>query len=471
MSLPCRTYLYDMATVKFYLKNPKQGGRLRKDEVSIVAKFTASSRQRFELPVKEKIAPADWDFKAQEVKTKFKYHIDFNERLDDFKNELLNMYRKHDGSFEDFRMIAFAWAKGDTNEKKSLWSGLSKFIDQYRNEKDTKTVLKFITLETELKKLNPALTFSQLNNEFYDDFKNHLSNRKVIVEKGKIKWPNDKYPYGRLVNKGDYWGIEEDLNFKVGVDTPVPLFDSTIYRYFKDLTNFLRWATIRDYPVNPCFKKWEIIVREYDDVVTFNEEELVKLLNHSFSKPQTQIAIDYLLIECFCGQRVSDIKRFDVTDLHDDTWTFTRYKGRRLRANSGKVSLRFIGYMRTAYLLLSKYDFKMPAIEEQTINELVKEGCKEVGITEYTYQERWSGNKLIRIDGPKNEFISTHTGRRTFITLALSRGIPQKVVMELTGITSTHTLKKYEGKTSVKTTNEYMEKLGELVPMKLRKIG
>jgi integrase len=253
------------------------------------------------------------------------------------------------------------------------------------------------------------------------------------------------------------------------VDTPVPLFDATIYRYFKDIKNFLTWALKRNYPVNPVYKTWEIISREYDDVITFTEEELIKLLNHTFSKPYIQIAIDYLLIECFCGQRVSDIKRFDVKDLQDDTWTFTRYKGRRLSANS-KASLRFVGYIRTAYILLSKYNFRMPNIDEQRINDLVKEGCKEVGINEYTYQDRWSGNKLIRIDGPKYEFISTHTGRRTFITLALSRGIPHKIVMDLTGITNIKTLKKYEGKASPQTTNEYMERLGEIIPIKLKKV-
>jgi integrase len=458
-----------MATVKFYLKNPKRSGKLRKDEVSIIAKFTVSKNQRFEITTGERIIPGLWDASSQEVKSKYKYHIDFNRNLDDFKNELLNLYRNHGGEFEDFKLKAITWAKGDTGEKKSLWDALSRFIDQYRKGKDTKTVLKFITLETELKKFNRSLTFSQLNNEFYDDFKSHLSEREVIVQGGKIKWPNDKYPYVRLVNKGDYWGIEEDLNFKIGVDTPVPLFDATIYRYFKDIKNFLTWALKRNYPVNPVYKTWEIISREYDDVITFTEEELIKLLNHTFSKPYIQIAIDYLLIECFCGQRVSDIKRFDVKDLQDDTWTFTRYKGRRLSANS-KASLRFVGYIRTAYILLSKYNFRMPNIDEQRINDLVKEGCKEVGINEYTYQDRWSGNKLIRIDGPKYEFISTHTGRRTFITLALSRGIPHKIVMDLTGITNIKTLKKYEGKASPQTTNEYMERLGEIIPIKLKKV-
>jgi integrase len=461
-----------MATVKFYLKNPKQKGKLRKDEVSIVAKFTESASHRFELPVNEKICPADWDFKAQEVKTKFKYHIDFNEILDNYKNELLNMYRKHDGSFEDFKLLANSWARGGTNEKKSLWEGLKLFISLCEADKDSKTVLKFNTLETELLKFNPNLTFSQLDNSFYDAFKLHLSNRKVTKdENGKLQWPNRNYPYCRLVNKGDYWGIEEDSNFNVGKDTPVPLFDATVYRYFKDLCNFLKWAQSRNYPVNPCYKNWEIIVREYEDVITFSEDELVKLLNHSFSRPYIQIAIDYLLIECFCGQRVSDIKRFDINDLQDDTWTFTRYKGRRLRPNARRVSIRFVGYMRTAYLLLSKHNFRMPPIDEQTINDLIKEGCKEAGINAYTFQERWSGNKLIRIEGKKHEFISTHTGRRTFITLALTRGVPQKVIMDLVGISHTATLKKYEAKTSEKTANEYMEKLGELIPMTLKKQG
>ena len=441
-----------MATVKFYLNKPKKDGRLRKDEVSIVAKVTVSKLQRFEIPTGEKIIPELWDAATQEVRKKFKYHIDFNLRLSKFKNELLNMYRDHDGSFEEFKHKATMWARGDTVAKKSFWEVLSQFIEQCRREKDDKTARKFVTLQNTLHAYDSSLTFSRIDHNFYDDFKSHLYG---------IQNPN--YRGFRLRAKGDYYVI------KKGEGEVVPLLDETVFKYFINLTTFLKWAAKRGYPVNPCFTGWEIIRRRYDDVITLTDDELQKLITHTFSKPHLQVAVDYLLIECFTGQRISDIKRFDLKDFTGATWTFHRYKGRRL--NSKQVSITFAGYMRPALLILEKYNYKMPVVSEQKINKAIKAACKEAGIDSYTFIERWAGNKLIRIEGQKHEFISTHTGRKTFITLALSHGVPPKVIMDLVGISDYQTLKHYEGKTTEKVANDYMQKLGELVPMTLKKIG
>lgn len=445
-----------MATVKFYLKNPKKSGKLRADEVSIVARFTLTEKQRFQLATGERIQPIHWNTATQEVKKSFKYHIDLNLALSEFKNDLLNLYRKHTGTFQDFKRVASIWSNGDKSEKKSLWGALSKFISQVETEKDRKTAGKFRTMQSALMAFNHNLTFEDINNDFYDDFKVYL-----------YGLPNPNYTGARLVNKGDYYVIEK---VKEGVvpHPAVPLMDETVFRYIINLCTFLKWAEKRGYPVDPCFRGWEIIRREYDDVITLTDEELTSLLSTHF-KPHVQIAIDYLLVESSCGQRISDIKRFSLSDVTDMTWTFNRYKGRRLSPK--KVSIKFTGFMSMAYLILQKYDFKMPEVSEQKINKAIKQGCKDAKIDSYTYIERWSGNKLIRIDGPKYEFISTHIGRKTFITLALQNGVPPKVIMDLVGISDYETLKHYEGKTSVKIASDYMDKLGQSIPMSIVKTG
>lgn len=441
-----------MATVKFYLKNPKKSGKLRADEVSIVARFTLTEKQRFQLATGERIQPIHWNTATQEVKKSFKYHIDLNLALSEFKNDLLNLYRKHTGTFQDFKRVASIWSNGDKSEKKSLWGALSKFISQVETEKDRKTANKFRTMQSALMAFNHNLTFEDINNNFYDDFKLYL-----------YSLPNPNYVGSRLVNKGDYYAIEE------GEGEVVPLLDDTVFRYFINVTTFLKWATKRGYPVDQSFLEWEIIRRQYDDVIFLETTEVQKLLAFNFDKDHVRTAIDYLLVECFCGQRISDIKRFDLKDYEDYTWSFLRYKGRRKHPK--RVSIRFTGFMKPALLLLAQHNFQLPPMSEKHINESIKEGCKDAGITSHTIIERWSGNKLIRIQGPKHEFISTHTGRKTFITLALQGGVPESVVMDLTGITDTKTLKHYKGRTSDQVASDYMDKLGQSIPMSIVKTG
>ena len=53
----------------------------------------------------------------------------------------------------------------------------------------------------------------------------------------------------------------------------------------------------------------------------------------------------------------------------------------------------------------------------QVFNRVIKEICKEVGITELVKLSKRKGKENIDYSEPKYKFISSHTMRRTFITL------------------------------------------------------
>jgi len=52
--------------------------------------------------------------------------------------------------------------------------------------------------------------------------------------------------------------------------------------------------------------------------------------------------------------------------------------------------------------------------------------------------------KRICIKNPKFEFMSSHMGRRTFVTLMLEKGVPITIVQKLTQHSDLRTLLKYE---------------------------
>ena len=67
---------------------------------------------------------------------------------------------------------------------------------------------------------------------------------------------------------------------------------------------------------------------------------------------------------------------------------------------------------------------------------------------------KYSGTKRIEIEKSKYDFISTHTARRTFVTLSLEKGMRPETVMEITGHKDYKTMKKYLKITSKVKTDE-----------------
>lgn len=417
-----------MATVKFYLRRPKEKGKLKSKEVSIFLTCTIDKATRFELNTCEKIIPLYWNFRTQEVKANFTGHIEINQHLSRIKTAVLQLWRDNKSAgMNALKELARPLVKFGTEripEKKTLFPILKQFIDQYKKDKDRKTVAKYSALKTKLEAFNPHLTIGSLDLNFYDAFKNHL--------------------------------------FKLG------LFDATVYKYFTNLSTMLTWADARGHEIHytkgkPTHKSWEIIKRTYDPLtLTLAElekletlqisEELIKEKlppkKHGHRGERTikalTIARDIFLLECRTCQRISDLKRFDLKDVEDGIWTNTVKKGNRLHATKVRIPLNTV-FTSPAWAILQKYGFHLPEFTEQKVNENIKTVCKLAGIDQKITVRRWKQNELIERTVEKCTLISTHVGRKTFITIALQYLKP-KLVKDLAGI-SWNTLKHYEGQT------------------------
>lgn len=437
-----------MATCKFYLEKPYQKGtkKLKPSEVSIIAVFTKSREQRFLTTLDEKIQPKFWDFKNQSVRGTHPRHYELNLYLQQFKTDLLNLYGKHrDLPFEKFK--ALATSDKTSSEKKTLFLALDKFLEAYQVDKDSKTVQKFQTLKRQLETFDKEypIDFKTLDFNFYDKFKAFL-----------YRIPNPFYRKYRLL-ASDSGG--SDYNLVLGDQGDVVgIFDDNVFSYITQLKTFLGWSQKRGYEINPSYKTWEVIRRVHDPI-TLTAKELEQLENHVFTSRALETARDYLVFECRTGQRISDIKRFDLKDYSDQKWTFTIRKGNRL--SQKLITVHFKGYCAPALLILQKYNWKMPVISEQKLNDNIKRACKAAGIDSPTTIYRWMANKRVLISGFKYEYISSHCGRRTFITLGLQAGIPVEYIMALTGITEYKTIRHYKGSFDDKMIENYLNSIGD----------
>lgn len=437
-----------MAAVTYRLNRPKdKTGKDKTSPVSILVSIYISADLTREISTGEKVLPKHWN--GNRVTTKAKDYDRINDNLSRIERDLIQAWRDNIKDVGRVLDIMPVIVRGELSiQKKTVFDAFDKFIELYNRERDLKTVARFKTLLFYLKKFDEErypVTFEGMNHAFYDDFKSFLYDQ-----------PNQTHPNSFFHNQGDYWIISKDKSLH-----PVGLFDDTVYKHVTNLKIFLKWARRREYNVHPSYPDWKIVSREYEPIA-LTLEELEDLEKADIKERHIDIGRDYLAMECRIGQRISDIKRFDLKDYENYKWSFKQYKGRGTRRREETMTVYFTGYCSPALMILVKHNWKMPEISEQKLNVNIRKACKMAGIDSEMHTERWVGNKCVRFYGKKYEFISTHAGRKTFITIGLQFMAPE-IVMNLAGIKSYHTLKKYKAKSEPAIIQDHLNKLRDSI--------
>jgi integrase len=92
---------------------------------------------------------------------------------------------------------------------------------------------------------------------------------------------------------------------------------------------------------------------------------------------------------------------------------------------------------------LKKWNDVLPSVSDQKINKHIKEICKEARIDETVEKQQTKGGQKLSIVSEKWEFITAHTGRRTFCTNMVKRGYPLKAIMHISGHKKENVFLKY----------------------------
>ncbi len=99
-----------------------------------------------------------------------------------------------------------------------------------------------------------------------------------------------------------------------------------------------------------------------------------------------------------------------------------------------------------SYEVISKYKdraFPLPLMSNVKLNLYIKELCQIAGINSPVEIIRMYGNRESRNVYPKYELISVHTGRKSFCTLSLEKGMSAEEVMEISGHDDYRSFKRY----------------------------
>lgn len=199
-------------------------------------------------------------------------------------------------------------------------------------------------------------------------------------------------------------------------------------------SNLDSFELIKDSSNNNVKESKQIALTEEQVMQIHNFEVNKKTLNGIYKNEITDEQInkyqeikDMFVLQCFVGQRISDIQKFfngdNIIDIENNTISI-KQKKRGARA--------FIPILPIAQELLEKYKGKTLYYYKERnsrVNTYLRLLLKQIGF----YEESLFEEEGKIITKPLYELIHTHTARHTFVTIMCRRNVPKDMVILATG--------------------------------------
>jgi len=232
----------------------------------------------------------------------------------------------------------------------------------------------------------------------------------------------------RAAKKKDYKFSDINQVFYDGFVTflqGLSLTQNSVGKHIKVLKTFLNEAKRQGHDTGAHFSSFHVF-NEETDTIYLNETELQQLKDFDLSKiPHLDRVRDWFLLLAWTGCRFSDLEKVAKTDIKDGFITFRQQK------TNAKVTIPLHPVVME---VLEKYNFNLPEpITNQRFNEYIKEACKIAEINSMETMTRTVGGKLVTEKFEKWEYVSSHTGRRSFCTNMYKRGLPTLMIMSISG--------------------------------------
>lgn len=246
-----------------------------------------------------------------------------------------------------------------------------------------------------------------------------------------------------IVNLMNFMITKECFDQKHDGEDPVRksgLSNTTINRYMIFIRTFAKWAQEKGYCEDTkLLRKVKNLSTPDFPVIYLTMEELKRFRSVDLTPAKQEIS-DAFYFGCFSGLRFSDLAGLrwsQVKESHIEIVTKKTHDLLIIQLNkfsSDILSKRIRG----------KEDDKVfHIINNADFNKGVKMIAKSAGIDSPVKIVSFSGSKRIEKTLPKWNYITSHTPRKTFVTNALSLGIPVPVVMNWTGHKTFKAMKPY----------------------------
>ena len=383
----------------FRLKYPKEN-----KETLIY--FTASFKNEgktFIYSTGEKIHPKDWDFKNKRPNN-------LSGRKKDAENR-----RIIDGQLSRYKdyFIEITNLHKSIKEELTIAKTKEKFnIEFQKNTKNSNDFFKIYDLFLKDKKEDNT---DQANSA--STIKRYEYNKKLLTDFTEKTKYNLKF---KSINKVFY-----NIFIKYCVEEKEHSAN-TLSRNIGLLKTFLYWSIENNFTYNDEFKSFKNIKRFITDEIALTKEQVDEIYNFNLKENNKLIKVrDLFIFGTACGMRYSNYSIVRKADIYNGLINVIDIKD---PSKSLHIPLN-----RYSQEILEKYDFQLPKISNQKFNKYLKELFKLMEYNEKVKKTMKFGNEIIETQSFLYERISSHTARRSFITIMKNHGVPDKIIMSYTG--------------------------------------
>lgn len=405
----------------FYLKEPSA-----ENTAIYLIHYLKSEGKNFKYSTGQKTEPSNWDFENRMPKTLRGAKGIQNKHL----STILQQYSE---------LLEQEIRQAEIDRRPLTRNHLKCVFDRTFKNKSAQKNLTFIeTVQEFIDSKNASGAQSDSWNQKYSNLKAKLE----LFQKHQ-----GKEIYFEDINE-DWIDRYSGFLRKIKIKPFKPHNDNTLHRNINFLFTFLIWAKGKYHSIDMDQIKNPVKKYQADDVHLTQQEveaiEKVELPRESLERVR-----DMFLIGVYSGQRFSDYSVFEKADV----------VGKMIIKKAEKTENEsFIPLHDKLKALLDKYHWKLPKISSQKFNPHIQTICELAEIKEQVKETVYRGKHKETSYLPKYKAVTSHTARRTFITLAAEKGMADHLIMKITGIKDPTTLLKYK-KTSQRSVEEAMKKL------------
>lgn len=237
----------------------------------------------------------------------------------------------------------------------------------------------------------------------------------------------------------DYSFFQEFQNFLIDKQG---LNNTTVAKQLSTVKTFITYAKKQGVVISDKYKDFTIKKEKLEVIALTNDEfETLYKMDLSENKKLDHVR-DVFCFSCVTGLRYSDLAQLNRVHIQRDEIKLN------IQKTSEQLTIPLNPYSKA---ILAKYKNQhrpLPVISNAKMNEYLngkdvkddkgktkhhKGLCEIAGINEAVEIVRFRGTKRETNTYPKYELITVHTGRKTFVTLSLEKGMSAEEVMSITG--------------------------------------
>ena len=220
------------------------------------------------------------------------------------------------------------------------------------------------------------------------------------------------------------------------------LTDNTAHKIMRTLRQFVSWQVSTygtEFPAGFLSGEQTGIKQREADVVALTDDELRRLVALDLADaPNLDNVRNLFVVACFTGLRFSDVSRLKPEHLQGE---YIRLQVTKTRSGVTIPLHPQLAEFITG--LQGRGAFPFRPLSNQRANNLLKRIGELAEIMENREVVRYRKGVPVSRTVPKYDLLTTHSGRRTFVTLCLQKGVPADMIKQTTGHKTLASFEKY----------------------------